>query len=101
MDKEELAQKMIEFVNAQDGEMCDEWYTTDRDIAEIFLGRFAEHIGLEVVIPNYIPVKTRTEVCIEKERTAIFREMLPELEKLFNLQYKAIAEKKLKEQNNA
>ena len=100
MDKEELAQKMIEFVNAQDGEICDEWYTTERDIADLVLGRFAEHIGLEVVIPNYIPVKTRKEVCLEKERKEIFREMLPELEKLFNLQYKAIAEKKLKEKNH-
>lgn len=93
MDKEELAQKMIEFADTQDGDMFDEWYATAREVATAVLTDFAKHIGVEVAIPDYVPVKTRQEVNLEKQRKEIFREMLPELEKLFNLRYKEITEK--------
>lgn len=99
MDKEELAEKILKFVGTQDGEISEEWYTTEREIATIVLSRFAEHIGLEVVIPDYIPIKTQKEILLKKQRKEIMQGLLPDIEKLFDLRYKEYMESKNEQPN--
>lgn len=83
MTNEELVEKMLAFIDAQDGEELDEWYSTHRDFAAGVLLDFAQHLGLELVVPEYIPRKTKPQV----DRAELMRALLPEIERLFDLKY--------------
>lgn len=83
MTNEELVAKMLAFIDAQDGEELDEWYATHRDFAASVLLNFAQHLGLELVVPEYIPRKTKPQV----DRGEMLRVLLPEIEKLFHMEY--------------
>ena len=88
MNDEELTTKILEFIETQAGDYCDEWYATPRDFASSILTSFAEHIGLELVVPEYIPRLKKPEV----DRHALFKAMLPQLNELFGLKYKELTE---------
>ena len=84
MNEEELQAKMLAFIETQDGDSCDEWYATPRDFAATILADFAQHLGLEMVIPDYVPQLKKPEI----DRNAIFKELLPEIQRRFNVAYK-------------
>lgn len=76
---EEFTQKMIEFIDAEDGEHCEEWWATPREHYARVLTEFAKSLGIELVVPEYVPqVKPQYKV----DRQAILRSLLPELQKM-------------------
>lgn len=89
MTKEELAQKMLEFIETKDGDYFDEWYATPRDFAAGILCDFAEHIGVELVVPQHIPRKDKPTV----DRDALLRSLLPDIENLFEIKYREMQQK--------
>lgn len=48
MTKKELAKAMYEFIESQDSNKKDEWYCTDRCLADQFIREFAEFIDIEL-----------------------------------------------------
>jgi hypothetical protein len=84
MTEEELQAKMLEFIETQDGDYLDEWYASPRDFAATILNDFAQHLGLEMVIPEYVPQLKKAEI----DRNAMFQSLLPEIQRLFNVAYK-------------
>jgi SNF2 family DNA or RNA helicase len=84
MTNEELQAKMLEFIEMQDGDRFDEWYASPRDFAATILSDFSEYLGLELVVPEHVPQLKRPEI----DRNAILKELMPEIEKLFNVAYK-------------
>lgn len=89
MTKEELAQKMLEFIETKDGDYFDEWYASGRDFAAVTLWDFAQYLGIELVIPEYVPRKDKPTV----DRQELLKSLLPEIENLFNIKYKEMQEK--------
>jgi methyltransferase-like protein len=91
MTNEDLARLMQEFVDKQDHSRCDEFYGTDREFAAMVLEDFAESLGIALTIPQ-IPRKRR-EISLELTRQALLNEMLPDVERLFNLKFKELTAK--------
>ena len=46
MNNEELTQKMLEFIETQDGDYFDEWYASPREFASTILTDFAKYLGI-------------------------------------------------------
>jgi hypothetical protein len=90
MTEEELRAKMLAFIDTQDGDYNDEWYATPRDFAATILSDFSEYLGLELVVPEHVPQLKKPEI----DRNAILQSLLPEVQKLFNVEFKKYEEKK-------
>ena len=84
MSNEELMAKMLAFIDTQDGDYNDEWYATRRDFAATILSDFSEYLGLELVVPAHVPQLKKPEI----DRNAVLQAMLPEINKLFDIEYK-------------
>jgi hypothetical protein len=91
MTPEELKDKMLAFIETHDGEDMDDWYATRRDFASTVLSDFAEYLGLELVVPDYIPQLKQPEI----DRNELFKALMPQICKLFDIEYN-----KAKEKNN-
>lgn len=89
MTNQELVEKMLAFIESQDGEYFDEWYATGRDFAAKVLLDFSQYMGLELVVPEYIPRKDKPTV----NREELLRELLPHIQAVFNMEY----DKRMKE----
>jgi hypothetical protein len=89
MTKDELREKMLAFIESKDGDYNDEWYATPRDFAAVTLSDFAEYLGIEIVIPDYIPRLTKPEV----NRNELLKSLMPEVAKLFNIEFDKHKEK--------
>jgi len=48
MTKKELKQKMLEFINRQEGAQKQEWWCTDRLAYFGVMKEFAEEVGIEI-----------------------------------------------------
>jgi hypothetical protein len=81
MTNKELISKMLAFIETQDGSHDTEWYASPRDFAATILDDFAQHLGLEMVIPDYVPQLKNAEI----DRQAMFNSIMPEVLKLFNM----------------
>jgi hypothetical protein len=90
MTEEELRAKMLAFIDTQDGDYNDEWYASPRDFAATILSDFSEYLGLELVVPEHVPQLKKPEI----DRNAILQSLLPEVQKLFNIEFKKYEEKK-------
>jgi hypothetical protein len=90
MTEEELKAKMLAFIDTQDGDYNDEWYASPRDFAATILSDFSDYIGLELVVPEHVPQLKKPEI----DRKAILQSLLPEVQKLFNIEFKKYEEKK-------
>lgn len=95
MTPEELQTKMLEFIETRDGDYFDEWYASPRDFAATILSDFAEFLGLELVVPEYVPRKTKPEV----DREALLKALMPGIRDLFNMEYRKMNEKIQQEWN--
>ena len=89
MNTEELTAKILAFIETQDGEDMDEWYATRRDFASTVMTDFAEYLGLELVVPEYIPRLKKPEV----DRNELFKALMPQICTLFNIEYNKAKEK--------
>ena len=87
MTQDELIEKMLAYIDTQPGDSWDEWYATRRDFASEVLQSFAEYLNIELVVPEYVPTKTRNLAQEAIDRKRIFESFLPEIEKLFGLKY--------------
>lgn len=83
MTKEELINKMLSFIDTQDGDYFDEWYATRRDYAASILTDFAGYLDVELVVPEYVPQKTKPEI----DRAALLKELMPQIVELFDMSY--------------
>lgn len=83
MDTEQLSQLMLEFIETRDGDYDDEWYASPRDFASVILSDFAEYLGFTLTVPPYTRRKTKPEI----SRSELLKQLLPEVEKLFNIHY--------------
>jgi hypothetical protein len=92
MAHDELAEKMLAFIETRDGDYFDERYASPRDFAATILSDFAEYLGIELVVPDYVPQLNKPEI----DRNELFKAMMPELTKLFNIEF----QKYNKENNN-
>ena len=95
MTPEELQTKILEFIETQDGDYFDDWYASPRDYAATVLSDFAEFLGLELVVPEYVPRKTKPEV----DREALLKALMPGIRDLFNVEYRKMNEKLQQEWN--
>ena len=86
-------EKMLAFIEKRDGDICDEWYGPPRDLVAMVMLDFAKFLGIELVVPKYVPRKTKPEV----DRQELLRQLLPEIEKLFDLKYKELESKEIGE----
>lgn len=89
MTQDELIEKMLAFIDTHDGEGMDEWYATRRDFASTVLSDFAEYLGLEMVVPDYIPQLKQPEI----DRNELFKALMPQICTLFDIEYKKAKEK--------
>ena len=89
MNREELVEKILAFIETQDGEDMDDWYATHRDFASTVLTDFAEYLGIELVVPEYIPRLTKPEV----DRNELFKALMPQICTLFDIEYRKAKEK--------
>jgi hypothetical protein len=83
MTPEELCDKMLAFIETQDGSYDAEWYASPRDFAATILTDFAEYLALEMVVPAYIPKLKKAVI----DRNELFKAMLPEITRLFDVEY--------------
>jgi hypothetical protein len=90
MNEEELKTKMLAFIDTQDGDYNDEWYASPRDFAATILSDFSEYLGLELVVPEHVPQLKKPEI----DRNAMLQSLMPEIQKLFNVEFKKYEEKK-------
>jgi hypothetical protein len=90
MTEEELKAKMLAFIETQDGDYCDEWYATRRDFAATILEDFSKYLGLELVVPEHVPQLKKPEI----DRNAMLKALLPEINRLFDIEFKKYEEKK-------
>jgi hypothetical protein len=95
MTDDELRDKMLAFIETRDGDYFDEWYASPRDFAATVLSDFAEHLGIELVVPAYIPRKTRPQV----DRQELLKALMPGIRELFDVEYKKMNEKLQQEWN--
>jgi hypothetical protein len=89
MTEEELTAKMLAFIETQDGDHDDEWYASPRDFAATILSDFSEYLGLELVVPEYVPQLKKPEI----DRNAMLKSLMPEIQRLFNVEFKKHEEK--------
>jgi hypothetical protein len=89
MTPDELTEKMLAFIETHDGEDMDDWYATRRDFASTVLSDFAEYLGLEMVVPDYIPQLKQPEI----DRNELFKALMPQICTLFDIEYKKAKEK--------
>ena len=89
MDNTELVDKMLAFIETRDGDYYDEWYASPRDFAATILTDFAEYLGLEMVVPEYVPRLTKPQV----DRNELFKAMMPQICTLFDIEYNKAKEK--------
>jgi len=89
MDGEELMQKMLEFIDTQDGDYFDEWYASPREFASTILTDFAKYLGMYLVVPEFIPKLKKPEV----DRHELLKKLQPEISKIFEIEYKKMMEK--------
>lgn len=89
MNEDDLREKMLAFIETRDGDYFDEWYASPRDFAATILSDFAEYLGIELVVPEYIPRKTRPQV----DREALLKALMPGIRELFDIEYKKMDEK--------
>lgn len=90
MTEEELKSKMLAFIDTQDGDYADEWYASPRDFAATILTDFSEYLGLELVVPEHVPQLKKPEI----DRNEMFKALMPEISKLFDIKYKEYEEKR-------
>jgi hypothetical protein len=83
MTEGELTAKMLAFIETRDGDYDDEWYASPRDFAATILSDFSEYLGLELVVPKHVPQLKKPEI----DRHAMFKSLLPEISKLFDIEY--------------
>jgi hypothetical protein len=83
MTNEELRDKMLAFIETQDGSYDDEWYASPRDFAATILTDFAEYLGVEMVVPEYIPQLKKAVV----DRNELLKALMPGILELFELEY--------------
>ncbi len=84
MTNEELHDKMLAFIETQDGSHDIEWYASPRDFAATILTDFAEYLGIEMVVPEYIPQVKKAVI----DRNELLKALLPGIRDLFDLEYK-------------
>jgi hypothetical protein len=84
MTNDELTEKMLAFIETRNGDYYDEWYASPRDFAATILSDFSEYLGLELVVPEHVPQLKKPEI----DRNAVFKALLPEISKLFDIEYK-------------
>ena len=89
MTPEEIQAKMLEFIEGRDGDYFDEWYGSPRDFAATILSDFAQFLGVELVVPEYVPRKTKPQV----DREALLKALMPGIRNLFDIEYKKMDEK--------
>ena len=89
MTEEELKAKMLDFIDTQDGDYNDEWYASPRDFAATILSDFSDYIGLELVVPEHVPQLKKPEI----DRNAMLQSLMPEIQKLFNIEFKKYEDK--------
>lgn len=94
MEANELIKEMLAYIDTQDGDILDEWYATPRDFASVVLQGFAEHLNIELFVPEYVPTKTRNAAQEAIDRRKVYESLLPEIERLFGLKYREIKEEK-------
>ncbi len=80
----ELHDKMLAFIETQDGSYADEWYASPRDFAATIMTDFAEYLGILMVVPEYIPQVKKAVI----DRNELLKAMLPGIRELFDLEYK-------------
>ena len=80
----ELHDKMLAFIDTQDGDYADEWYASPRDFAATILTDFAEYLGVEIVVPEYIPQVKKAVI----DRKELLSALLPGIRELFDIEYK-------------
>ena len=90
MTEQELTTKMLAFIDTQDGDYNDEWYASPRDFAATILSDFSEYLGLALVVPEHVPQLKKPEI----DRNAMLQSLMPEIQKLFNIEFKKYEEKK-------
>ena len=95
MTNDDLRDKMLAFIETRDGDYFDEWYATPRDFAATILSDFSEYLGIELVVPAYVPRKTRPQV----DRKALLKALMPGIRDLFDIEYKKMDEKMQQEWN--
>lgn len=95
MTNEELAAQMLAFIEKQDGDYFDEWYASPRDFAATILSDFAMHLGVELVVPAYVPQLKKPEI----DRNALFKALMPGIRDLFDIEFKKMDEKLQQEWN--
>jgi hypothetical protein len=79
----DIQEKMLAFIETRDGESMDEWYATDRDFASTVLTDFAKYIGVELVVPDYVPQLKKPEI----DRNALLKAMMPKILEIFNMEH--------------
>ena len=84
MTNDELTEKMLAFIETRDGDYDDEWYASPRDFAATILSDFSEYLGLELVVPEHVPQLKKPEI----DRNELFKELLPHISRLFDIEYK-------------
>jgi hypothetical protein len=90
MTNNELTIKMLAFIETRDGDYNDEWYASPRDFAATILSDFSEYLGLELVVPEHVPQLKKPEI----DRNAMLQSLLPEINKLFDIEFRKYEEKK-------
>lgn len=88
--EKKLEEKMLAFIETCDNDYCDEWYASPRDFAATILSDFAEYLGIDLVVPEHIPQKTKPEI----DRQKMFEALLPGIQELFNVEFKKNIEEK-------
>ena len=83
MTNEELRNKMLAFIETQPGDYADEWYASPRDFAATILTDFAEYLGVEIVVPEYVPQVKKAVI----DRNELLTALLPGMRALFDLEY--------------
>ena len=84
MTNEELCDKMLAFIETQDGDYDTEWYASPRDFAARILTDFAEYLALEMYVPEYIPQVKKAVI----DRNELFKAIMPDITRLFDIEYK-------------
>ena len=94
MNNEELTQKMLEFIETQDGDYFDEWYASPREFASTILTDFAKYLGMYLVVPEFVPKLKKPEV----DRHELLKKLQPEIAKIFEIEYKKMMEKQYEQE---
>ena len=56
MTKQELKQKMLEYISSQSDNDQDDWYTTSQNAAECILEEFAQTLNIDLTV-NSVQLK--------------------------------------------